>query len=320
MKLINRKSIWVAVIAFAAGIAFSLLPILYLRNDKAKNLPLRENSTKYKYVNPLLVTGDIDISKSFNDLQIQLFDQINEDVKKGLIASASVYFRDLNSGSWTGVNENEKYAPASMYKVVLMIALLKEAYENNPRLLDQKMTIKNTSTKREEIFTVGQIIRIMITQSDNNAKNVLESLVKPSLEKKVFSDFGLLPPDFNNGGNSLSSKEYSIFFRILYNSNYLGSDLSEAALMTLAEKEFSDGLIAGVASSTQVAHKFGYKIFTNGVQSSQELHDCGIVYHPKHPYFICVMTRGSNVESLKAVIRDISGITYKYVDEKIKDN
>ena len=233
------------------------------------------------------------------------------------IVSGSVYFRDLNTGYWTGVNENEKYAPASMYKVAVMIAILKQAYDNSPHFLDDQLTIE--INKQKGVFTVGQVVKAMITESDNNAKNILESLIKPDLRDKVFSDFGLLAPNPNDGGDTLSTKEYSMFFRVLYNGNYIGPDLSEAALKILAETTFKEGLVAGVPQAINVSHKFGYRIFDQNKNNlPQELSDCGIVYYPKHPYFICIMTKGENPDYLKSSIKDISLTAYTYTDSKFK--
>lgn len=276
-----------------------------------KSAGIRENSSKYSYINPLLATGDIETSKGFDDLKKILTDYVNESVRNKEIQSSAIYFRDLNEGTWTGVNENEKYSPASMYKVAVMIAFLKDAYENHPNLMDQKLRIKINNKEKE--FTIGQLIKVMIVDSDNDAKNVLESVLKPELRQRVYSDFGLLAPDVNDAGNTLSPKEYSLFFRILYNANYLGPDLSEVALETLTETTFNEGLVSGVSTSTKVAHKFGYRVLDS---SKQELSDCGIVYYPKHPYFVCVMTLGDDVSKLKSFIKDTSGLIYNHINKK----
>ncbi|MBP9181152.1 MAG: serine hydrolase [Bacteroidia bacterium] len=46
----------------------------------------------------------------------------------------SYYFRDLDNGIWIGINEKEEFAPASLFKLPLMLAILKEA-ESNPAIL-----------------------------------------------------------------------------------------------------------------------------------------------------------------------------------------
>jgi len=44
-----------------------------------------------------------------------------------------------------------------------------------------------------------------------------------------------------------------------------------------------------------------------------QLHDCGIVYSAQRPYFLCVMTRGSDVQRLAGVIAQAS----RFVSVKI---
>ena len=45
-----------------------------------------------------------------------------------------------------GINDNDKYAPASMLKVIIMIGYLKRA-ENNPSLLSNQFTYTNDFKK-----------------------------------------------------------------------------------------------------------------------------------------------------------------------------
>ena len=69
-------------------------------------------------------------------------------------------------------------------------------------------------------------------------------------------------------------------------------------------------------SNIKISHKFGEVVFTNDDSSkSTELHDCGIVYYPKHPYFLCIMTHGDNFDKLESTIKDISGAVYSEVQK-----
>ncbi|PIU19313.1 MAG: hypothetical protein COT18_08150 [Elusimicrobia bacterium CG08_land_8_20_14_0_20_59_10] len=45
-----------------------------------------------------------------------------------------------------------------------------------------------------------------------------------------------------------------------------------------------------------------------------QLHDCGIIYHPRFPYMLGVMTRGLDLEKQQKVIADISRLVYREVD------
>ncbi len=273
-----------------------------------KSQPLHEFDKSYQFINPILAVGDSETLRSFNDLPRLLDRYTRENIDNGNIAQASVYYRELRGGEWTGLNENDKYAPASMYKVAVMIAVLKKAI-NLPHLLTDKVTINQ---KGEGItVTVPQLVYAMIIVSDNEAKNILESILTPAERKKVFFDFGLTPPLDNDDGDTLSPKEYSLFFRVLYNGNYLGHELSNKALEILTKTTFKDGLVAGIPNQIRVAHKYGYREFKNNTTTPAELHDCGIVY-TKNPYFICVMTKGNDHNQMARVIAGLAKITYQY--------
>jgi beta-lactamase class A len=109
----------------------------------------------------------------------------------------------------------------------------------------------------------------------------------------------------------MNIKEYVSLFRVLFNVSYLNKEASEKALELLTRVEFKDGLPAGLPANIVVAHKFGERI-VNGLS---QLHDCGIVYYPSHPYLICIMTRGADFTQLSKHIQEISKITYDEMKE-----
>jgi hypothetical protein len=101
----------------------------------------------------------------------------------------------------------------------------------------------------------------------------------------------------------------SKFFRLLFNSNYLGREMSETGLDLMTHCDFKDGLLKGLDSTITVAHKFGERS-GNGFK---ELHEGGIIYVDNHPYILCVMTRGNDYDKLSDIIGNISRITYSYL-------
>jgi hypothetical protein len=93
---------------------------------------------------------------------------------------------------------------------------------------------------------------------------------------------------------------------------------SEQALGLLTTTDFTQGLVAGVSATTTVAHKFGEQTDTdtNGQVIDRELHDCGIVYYPNNPYFLCVMTKGQDFSTLAKIISGISNSVFNYVSSQ----
>jgi hypothetical protein len=78
----------------------------------------------------------------------------------------------------------------------------------------------------------------------------------------------------------------------------------------LAKSTFTEGIVAGLPQGMTVAHKFGEAELPDG---TLQLHDCGIVYKPNQPYLICVMTKGSNFDTLAGVISHISKTVYQII-------
>jgi hypothetical protein len=106
----------------------------------------------------------------------------------------------------------------------------------------------------------------------------------------------------NDKNFSVTPKVYAGFFRVLFNSSYLSRDFSEATLNMLSQTEFNKGITAKLPSNIRVSHKFGIRE-ENGLK---QLHDCGIVYYPKTPYLLCVITKGFDYDKMAAAIANIS--------------
>ncbi len=53
-----------------------------------------------------------------------------------------IYVRNLNNGPWFGINEDEKYSPASLMKVPILITFLKWI-ESDPNILTRKILVND---------------------------------------------------------------------------------------------------------------------------------------------------------------------------------
>jgi hypothetical protein len=92
--------------------------------------------------------------------------------------------------------------------------------------------------------------------------------------------------------------------------------MSEKALQIMTHAEFKDGILAGVPKDIIVAHKFGERMLPES--DDKQIHDCGIVYYPRHPYLLCVMTRGKDFTSLKSTLATISRVVFTEVEQQLK--
>lgn len=293
--------------------------------------PFRETG-KYEYISPLLMCGSRENAqfKEYKDFESRLREVVNAEKEAGRAREISVYFRDIR-GRALGINENEKYAPASLLKVPLMITYLREA-EKHPGLLSKQLfydgsldlneieDYKPTNPLKPGWHTIDEFITAMITDSGNNSLNVLYQHMSDDAISEVFNELGLSPPPLDRGDTDyLSPKSYSFFLRVLYNATYLSAEDSEKALELLAQTTFKVGLRASVPSGIEVADKFGERTtYTpDGAVVERQLHDCGIIYHPRQPYLLCIMTRGKDFDQLAHAIQAVGKVVYDEMD-KIK--
>lgn len=164
-------------------------------------------------------------------------------------------------------------------------------------------------------YSVQDLFKSMIMYSDNGSDLAL--LSDNGIKNEYISVYNIfrLPLASSSDQDFMSAKSYSVVWRTLYNSTLLSDDDSNQALQLLSESTFKDGLVAGMPAGVTVSHKFGE--FTDdapsGIVINRELHDCGIIYYPGHPYLLCVMSRGSDFPSLAQVIAGASKIVYDYV-------
>jgi beta-lactamase class A len=245
------------------------------------------------------------------------------------ISTVAVYFRDLDNGPWIGFNEKDRFTPASLYKIPIVFATLKEAIRN-PEFLDMRMASPGLPQPEMEQYhyppaeilekgreyPVRDLLQRTLRYSDNGAAWMLHEAVGQNAVDAVLKDMGVNPERLKSRQSTLSPEEFARFFRVLYNASYLPPPLSEAILGELAQNPFAVGLIAGLPKDVAVAHKHGEKMKVEGNVTTIQLHDCGIVYHAKRPYLLSVMTKGNNYEAQAKVIADVSQFVYEEVTRR----
>lgn len=252
---------------------------------------------------------------------------VNQRIQIRQASHVSVYFFDLKSGLYFDLNEKYLYDPASLMKMVTMIALFKKA-ESDPRILSQmilyqgenKSFLKQNFLPKQElqvgkIYSMEELVERMIIFSDNQASDLISQNLDNSLIEKTLTDLGMNFLDKVTTNTNMSVEEYAALFKILFNSSYLNPQTSEKALNILTKTAYQDGLIAGVPEDIKIAHKFGERSWD--IISTKQLHDCGIIYYPDNPYLLCVMTRGNDFIKLSQVIKDISSLTYQQINKQL---
>jgi beta-lactamase class A len=307
---------------------FGLFWFSFLRKSAVNEPYAKKTPCPYHNINPQRCEPELAVKKKeYVSLRNELLDYIQQQKDQGVVTSVSVYFRDLQNGPVLSINSQEDYIPASLLKLPLLLTYYKKA-EEDPTLLQREITIPTDiqslpqdiipqkSAQPGGIYTIDELLTLLITQSDNIAwKALLEDLRKHYSEEDfiaTLSDLGIVDPRKRSDQQYITAQTYAAVFRVLYNSSYLNIDMSDKALGILSQSDFSDGIAAGVPSGTQIAHKFGEQ--KNGEE--QQLHDCGIVYYQPDPYIICIMTKGYTIDQLEPIIQHISQEVYNEVKSR----
>jgi beta-lactamase class A len=288
--------------------------------------PIEEKGSDYAFIHPLLAyrTPEATLLGDYTGLLSSLQSIISTATSSGGATRVSVYFRDLDAGKWVGVNQDATYHLASMLKVPVLFAYMKEADEDpsvfaqsiayDPSVIPDTPFEATSTLVAAQSYSIKDLITHMIVDSDNGATFTLLNAINPDFFHSVYTSLGIQDPGDNSGNYQISARTYGLFFRILYNATYLTPAASEQALKLLSQATFTDGLVAGVPAGTTVAHKYGeYVLAQNNVATGVELSDCGIVYYPAHPYLLCVMTSAVDVPTAEGIIANISRASYAAV-------
>lgn len=325
---VYKKNIVPYIIVMGACLIGFISGVLITKNLIKTSIPHETRlKEQYKFINPLLeCTTEFDNAIFPNAIKQTLINYIDKSMSRKEITTAAIYYRDLNNGPWFSINGSSLFTPASLIKVPIMMVYYKKA-ESTPKILDTLLEVKKelSNISQEGTFkpdkqlavgnkyTIEELIKHMITYSDNIAYKTLKDNLTTEEFNGVFSDLGIdiVPIEGNPNEKVLSLIEYSSLFRVLYNSSYLNREYSEKALRLLSDGVYAEGIVGGVPKEITVSHKFGER--SNEVTNEKQLHDCGIVYAESNPYLLCIMTRGTEFNKLSNTIREISRLTYEAV-------
>lgn len=326
----KSSSVKIIVLSFCASVCLVAIGWYAHSWSRCAKKPLKERRVKaqgFSFTSPLLdveLPEGLSVHNETHPFKFKVVDFVKQQTDGRRVQSISVYYRDLGDGPWFGINQDIEFNPASMMKVPVMIAWLKRA-EKNPAVLKQTFLFKGAADlsapqyfkpkqtlESGNRYTIETLLEYMISYSDNNATSLLYSNITTDELNAVLDGMDITNRP-EGGNNATTVHGYSGFFRILYNASFLNREMSEKALQLLSHEDFPQGISAGVPKGIIVAAKFGE--FESGSRGEKkQLHEFGIVYHPKGHYILGIMTLGHDFERQKEIIRDVSALVYREVD------
>ncbi|MBR1424160.1 serine hydrolase [bacterium] len=268
---------------------------------KAQMLPIKENVNM-----PLLEAQLNDLSKLYPTVH------------------PSVYVWDYETQNYADVNASEIYSAASIIKIPVLIDLF-QSIEAGQVSLDEDMPLTeyyrtegsgNLQFKaRDSKYTIDKLAKLMITDSDNSATNMIMSRVGSMTDvNQAIRNWGLSDTELHTwlpdlkGTNHTTSKDLA---RMLYNIDDNEKFLTESSKQKIFEymgQVKNNRLIqAGLGSGAKFLHKTG--------DIGTMLGDAGIVIAPGGKKYIVVIlaNRPHNAVEGKDFIVHASDIIYKYM-------
>lgn len=338
-------------IAFIFQILFAVLFVMYispvymdnitrpvfLRTEKYPAVKVDTNlllspTSSYLYNNNILgvnLLSPVEAKKPLMQPLYETYSMTNLENNLKFLASAhprlkpSIYVWDYESGKHADINSEDIFPAASIIKIPVLIQLFK-AVEMGMVKLDDK--VKMTDYYKSEgsgslqfkgvnaAYTIDDLARVMITESDNSATNILmdatggmnamnQTLRKWGMKETRLNDW---LPDLK-GTNVTTSKEMATLLYNLDNPNFLTLNSREKMVDYMSHVHNNRLIQAGLPADAIFLHKTG--------DIGKMLGDAGIVYTPNGKKYIVVMlvNRPYNSPEGKDFIVSASSLIYNYM-------
>ena len=235
----------------------------------------------------------------------------------------SVYVWDYESGKHADINSNEVYSAASIIKVPVLINLFKEIENGTIKLSDKVamtpyyMSEGSGSLQfkgKNAVYTIDELARVMITESDNSATNILMSLTGGmNGMNQSFRKWGMKETRINDwlpdlaGTNVTTAKEMATLIYNLDNPNFMTLNSREKMVDYMGHVHNNRLIQAGLPNEAVFVHKTG--------DIGKMLGDAGIVFTPNGKKYIVVMlvNRPYNSYLGKEFIVKASSMVYNYM-------
>ncbi len=339
-NLIHR----VVSLAFAGVLAFGLLPHAYNKITKQIFAKSAHPEIKADYKQILFPTSNYIYNHLFmNDLTLRSAETKNplmtpletnahlvgiENGIKNLAAEypmiqPSVFVWDYNTGHFADYNASQPYSAASIIKIPVLIQLFRSIEQNQVSLYDE-MTLTNyyraegsggLQFKAENSkYTLDELARVMITDSDNSATNMLMSKIGSMTDvNQGIRDWGLKHthvqtwlPDMN-GTNYTTARDLAVMLYNIENPKFLSMSSREKIFDYMGHVKNNRLIAAGLGSGASILHKTG--------DIGKMLGDAGIVFTPSGKKYIVVIlaNRPYNSPAGKDFIVRASSLIYNYM-------
>ena len=232
----------------------------------------------------------------------------------------SVFVWDYQTGKYVDINADKPYSAASIIKIPVLLELFK-SIENKELSLKDKFILKDIFRasgsgelqfkEENSLYTIDELARRMMRDSDNSATNILMYLTGGSTNvNRAMREWGMKTSHITNwlpdleGDNKTTAKEMATMLFNIENPNFLSLSSREYIIDYLSDIRNNRLIYAGLPSDALFIHKTG--------DIGKMLGDAGIVYTSGGERYIIVVlvNRPYNSAAGKDFIVKASSVIY----------
>ena len=229
------------------------------------------------------------------------------------------YVRNLPTGASAALNGERRFAAASLFKLPVMVEVYKQQRLRRFSWDDELIVGKEHWTDGSgvlqarvgERFKIGDLLRLMIDESDNIAANMLTDLVGVASINQTMDAMGLRATRVvdrfrENSQPSTTPQDIGRLLEITATGQLVDTQTSEEAIRLLERKQAHAWLGEGLPWWGKLAHKWG------DVPNAR--HDAGVIYTPRNQIVLVVLTENANPVAAADQIRSLSRRVVWYVE------
>lgn len=244
----------------------------------------------------------------------------------GFKGTAGIVVEDLSTGWEIDINKGSMFPAASLVKIPIMagcymaveVGLL--SLDEEVRLCAQDKTPGSGVLKAMpcgSAYTVGKLIELMITESDNTAANILIDKIGADNLNVFFKRQGLTATslcrkmmDFSQRRrgveNYTSAADIALLLERMYRGQFINAKVSQKCIDTLLLQKMRDRIPKKLPKDTPIAHKTGLERYV--------CHDAGVVFAPEGDFLVCVLTKSHSkggYRAMKDFIAKVAAAVYE---------
>lgn len=240
--------------------------------------------------------------------------------------SAGLIIRDLTNNFSYYYQGNKKFISASLIKVPIMSVVFQKIHEGKLSLddtivLKRSHKVQGSGIIRRKnpgtVYTVEDLINIMIAESDNTAAKMLTEYIGLDEMNTTFKEIGLEDTNisiksFNMTRRRVKNESFTTPYDMayllekVYYGKFINKEISKKIIDILKLPNDNTRLSRYLPDNFELAHKTG---LLRGA-----CHDAGIVFTPRGAYLICIMTdQNRGYKTAKRFIANVGKLAYEQI-------